>query len=76
MHEILGIAKNRVDLSKFQDVPKDLHEIVMSSDQDEFYRENMYCNYGEIGLNIKQLVDQYQVCWCSVYGHNIFMFCL
>ena len=66
VHELLGINKNRVDLSKLPDIPKDLHEIVMSSEQDEFYRNNMYSNYGEIGSSIKELVDEYQA---SIFSH-------
>eukprot|EP00731_Ephydatia_muelleri_P008714 Em0004g1052a len=32
----------------------------MSPEQDEFYRANMYLNFGDIGTNIKDLMEQYQ----------------
>jgi len=32
----------------------------MSSIHDEFYRQNMYANFGEIGVTVKSLVQQFQ----------------
>ena len=32
----------------------------MPSEQDDFYKENLYLNFGEIGMNIKSLMDEYQ----------------
>eukprot|EP00041_Stephanoeca_diplocostata_P039841 m.1637974 g.1637974 ORF g.1637974 m.1637974 type:complete len:556 (-) comp26530_c0_seq1:268-1935(-) len=60
VHERLGITNNRVDLSKVPNVGKDMKEIVLSSEQDEFYQRNMMLNFGEIGENIKSLVDEFQ----------------
>ena len=37
VHELLTINKQRVDLSKVTGVPKDLKEVVLSPEQDEFY---------------------------------------
>ena len=42
------------------EVPEDLREITMSSSSDEFYRQNMYSNFGEIGQTVKTLVQQFQ----------------
>lgn len=39
---------------------KDLKEVVLSSEQDEFFRQNMYKNFGEIGASIRTLVDEFQ----------------
>ena len=61
VHELLGIKNNRVDLSKAPGISRELHEVVMSSEQDDFYRENMYLNFGEIGANIKVLAEEFQV---------------
>ncbi|KAG5457305.1 MAG: Sec1-like protein [Olpidium bornovanus] len=36
-------------------------EVVLSADQDPFYRKNMYNNLGDLGANIKAYVDEYQV---------------
>jgi vacuolar protein sorting-associated protein 45 len=35
-------------------------EITLSSETDGFYRDNMYNNFGDISINIKDLVDHYQ----------------
>lgn len=37
VHELLAINNNRINLSGIQGVPKDLQEVVMAADQDEFY---------------------------------------
>ncbi|EDO39542.1 predicted protein [Nematostella vectensis] len=60
VHELLTIRNNRVDLSKCPDVARDLQEVVMSAEHDEFYQKNMYLNFGEIGQNIKTLMDDFQ----------------
>jgi vacuolar protein sorting-associated protein 45 len=33
---------------------------VLSQDQDPFFKKNMYLNFGDLGGNIKDYVDQYQ----------------
>jgi len=60
VHELLGIQDNRVDLTKLPKVPKDLQEVVLSSQQDAFFKSNMYENFGDLGANIKKLVDEFQ----------------
>lgn len=35
-------------------------EVVLSSEQDSFFKANMYENFGDIGMNIKRLVDEFQ----------------
>lgn len=37
VHELLSINNNRVDLSKVEGAPKDLKEVVLSLEQDDFY---------------------------------------
>lgn len=32
----------------------------MSSEQDAFFKANMYENFGDIGMNIKRMVDDFQ----------------
>lgn len=61
VHELLGIQDNRVDLTKLPKVPKDLQEVVLSSQQDTFFKANMYENFGDLGANIKKLVDEFKV---------------
>ncbi|OWR55084.1 vacuolar protein sorting-associated protein 45 [Danaus plexippus plexippus] len=60
VHELLTIDNNRVSLAGVQDAPKDLKEVVLSSEQDEFYAKNLYSNFGEIGQTMKSLMDEFQ----------------
>jgi len=60
VHELLGIRNNRIDLSKALDVRKDLSEVVLSCEQDNFFKGSMYLNYGDLGASIKDLVESYQ----------------
>lgn len=35
-------------------------EVVLSPEHDDVYRNNMYLNFGEIGSNMKQLMNEFQ----------------
>ena len=41
-------------------ISKDMREVVMSPDQDDFLKDTLYSDFGEIGMKIKNLVDQFQ----------------
>ena len=60
VHELIGIGNNRVSLANVPGLSKELQEIVLSPEHDEFYAANMYSNYGDIGNNIKNLMDEFQ----------------
>ncbi|XP_062567933.1 vacuolar protein sorting-associated protein 45-like [Saccostrea cucullata] len=60
VHELLGINNNRINLSDVPGISKDLKEVVLSAEHDEFYANNMYNNFGEIGTNIKDLMEEFQ----------------
>lgn len=60
VHELLTINNNRVNLSNVPGISKELCEVVLSAEQDAFYAKNIFMNFGEIGTNIKQLMDQFQ----------------
>ncbi|KAI0395367.1 Sec1-like protein [Xylariaceae sp. FL0594] len=60
VHQLLGIHNGRVDLSDVPDIRPELREIVLSQDQDPFFKKNMYLNFGDLGGNIKDYVEQYQ----------------
>lgn len=60
VHELLGIHHGKVDLSDAPDVRPELKEIVLSQDQDPFFKKNMYLNFGDLGDTIKDYVQQYQ----------------
>ncbi|XP_015522855.1 vacuolar protein sorting-associated protein 45 [Neodiprion lecontei] len=60
VHELLTINNNRVDLSHVNGISKELAEVVLSAEHDEFYAQNLYLNFGEIGQMIKTLMDDFQ----------------
>ncbi|KAF5004357.1 hypothetical protein FDECE_9131 [Fusarium decemcellulare] len=60
VHHLLGIQNGRVDLSDVPDVGPELKEIVLSQDQDPFFKKNMFLNFGDLGGNIKDYVGQFQ----------------
>ncbi|KAH6975895.1 glucose inhibited division protein A-domain-containing protein [Ilyonectria sp. MPI-CAGE-AT-0026] len=60
VHHLLGIQNGRVDLSGVPEAGPELKEIVLSQDQDPFFKKNMFLNFGDLGGNIKEYVGQYQ----------------
>ncbi|KAF7713465.1 Sec1 family protein [Penicillium ucsense] len=60
VHELLGIHNGRVNLRDVPDIRPELQEIVLAQDQDPFFKKNMYQNFGDLGQNIKEYVEQYQ----------------
>ncbi|KAL1895749.1 vacuolar protein sorting-associated protein 45 [Ceratocystis pirilliformis] len=60
VHHMMGIKNGRVDLSSIPDIRPELKEVVLSQDQDPFFKKNMYLNFGDLGSNIKDYVQQYQ----------------
>ncbi|XP_071732320.1 vacuolar protein sorting-associated protein 45 homolog [Rutidosis leptorrhynchoides] len=60
VHELIGIKDNKVDLGNVGKFSKDEQEVVLSSEQDAFFKANMYENFGDIGMSIKRMVDDFQ----------------
>jgi len=60
VHELIGINNNRVSLAGAPKVPKELEQIVLSAEQDPFFRENMNLNYGDLAENVKGLLEAFQ----------------
>ncbi|KAI8975455.1 Sec1-like protein [Mycotypha africana] len=60
VHELIGIQHGRVDMSNVPEVRNEMKEIVLSPDQDPFFKKSMYLNLGDLGATIKQYVDEYQ----------------
>lgn len=54
IHELVGIKDHRVKLACDKD------EIVINPEDDEFFRNNMYENYGEIGNNLNTIVEEFK----------------
>jgi vacuolar protein sorting-associated protein 45 len=62
VHELIGLVDNRVDLTKAAG-PKasaEQQQLVLSGEQDAFFKANMYENFGDLGANIKKMVDEFQ----------------
>lgn len=60
IHELIGIRQNKVNLARVPNIREEMREIMLSREHDEFYRQNQFSNYGEIGQSIKHLVEEYQ----------------
>lgn len=60
VHELITISNNRVDLRNVPGIREELKEVVLSPESDAFYKANMYNNFGDLGVNVKALVDEYQ----------------
>eukprot|EP01100_Stratorugosa_tubuloviscum_P003191 TRINITY_DN1758_c0_g1_i1.p1 TRINITY_DN1758_c0_g1~~TRINITY_DN1758_c0_g1_i1.p1 ORF type:complete len:576 (-),score=244.13 TRINITY_DN1758_c0_g1_i1:114-1841(-) len=60
VHELIGIVNCRVNMRHIPGVRKELEEIILSFEQDKFYAENMFSNFGELAINVKKLVDDFQ----------------
>jgi hypothetical protein len=57
VHELIGIAFNRVDLRHVPGVKPEFAEAVLSARQDPFFRANMHANFGDLGMAVKEMVD-------------------
>lgn len=60
VHEIFRMKSNIVNLKDVPGISKELEEIILSAEYDEFYENNMYSNYGEICVKIKELMEDFQ----------------
>ncbi len=60
VHQLFGIKNGRVDLSSVPNVNPELKEIVLSQDQDPFFKKSMYLNFGDLGSSVKDYVEQFQ----------------
>eukprot|EP00878_Enallax_costatus_P028747 GHUV01031087.1.p1 GENE.GHUV01031087.1~~GHUV01031087.1.p1 ORF type:complete len:544 (+),score=165.71 GHUV01031087.1:624-2255(+) len=58
IHELVGIKDNTVVLTSTK-VPEQQREVVIDTASDDFYKKNLYNNYGEVGLSVKDLVDKF-----------------
>ncbi|CCH57986.1 hypothetical protein TBLA_0A01850 [Henningerozyma blattae CBS 6284] len=60
IHEYIGVKRNIVDLSKVDNIDKDLQKVTLSAKQDPFFHDTMYLNFGELGDKVKQYVINYK----------------
>ena len=59
-HELIGLDKNRMDLSRSPGVKKEFEEVVMSCSQDKFFEDNLVSNFGDLAINIEKYVTKFQ----------------
>lgn len=60
VHELIGVDFNRVDLHSVPGIKKENADVVLSAQQDHFYKTNLYANFGDMGMAVKGLVDEFQ----------------
>lgn len=60
LHELLSIDNNRIDMSNVPGIRRELREIVMSATQDKFFEEHRLSNFGDLGMSIKEYVEDFQ----------------
>lgn len=62
VHELLGIHNNRIDMSQAGAMrdSKDIKELVLNSEQDAFFRHNMFSTYYDVATRVQKLVAEYQ----------------
>ena len=52
VHELVGIKDNRVDLKHVEHLSEEMKEVVISSEDDHFYRRVMHSNFGDLSGEI------------------------
>ncbi len=52
VHELMGIKDNRVDLKHVDKLSDEMKEVVLSSEDDHFFRKVMHSNFGDLSLEI------------------------
>lgn len=60
VHELIGLNNNRVKLKGAPNISKDLEEVVLSSTQDAFFAKMKHSHMGDLGVAVKNLMDDYQ----------------
>ena len=59
VHELIGINNNRVDLKHLQHLSDEMKEVVLSSDDDSFFYDIMFNDYGSVANSIHGLVQKF-----------------
>ncbi|GMH43449.1 hypothetical protein BSKO_11371 [Bryopsis sp. KO-2023] len=60
VHELVGVEDNKVKLDKQKNIPKEFREVVFSALHDDFFRQHMYSNYGDLALAVKEMVETFK----------------
>ena len=59
VHELIGLDANRLKLPSGAGVKQELREVVLSSAQDDFFRQHRWANYGDLAVAVKGLLSAY-----------------
>jgi len=59
VHEHIGLHNGRVDMTGAAEVHDDMKEIILSEAEDDFYRKAIYYNFGDLGAEIKKLMEKF-----------------
>lgn len=59
IHELLGIKNNRVDLRHLSHLSEEMKEVVLSCDEDRFFKQIMFSNFGDVANAIHNMVQQF-----------------
>jgi len=62
IHELLGMQDGRMTLryTRQSDLGPDGREIVLDPQTDDFFARHAFSNYGDVGMDVKALLDTYQ----------------
>lgn len=61
VHELLGLNNSRVTLKGAPNINQpELEEVVLNAQQDDFFRQHLNSNFGELGEAIQVLLQNYQ----------------
>ncbi|KAJ1935666.1 vacuolar protein sorting-associated protein 45, partial [Linderina pennispora] len=60
LNDLIGVKNGRVDLSYVPGIRPELREVTLSQDQDGFFKQSQYLNFGDLGASIKEYVETYQ----------------
>lgn len=63
VHELIGIGNdsNMVDLSHVNNVSKELQKVIMNPNEDKFYSQSMFLNFGDLSTKLKDYVEEYKL---------------
>lgn len=59
IHELLGINNNEVDMSRVPNIKDEMKTIVLTTEHDDFYRDHIMDNFGDLGSAVKELTQKY-----------------
>jgi vacuolar protein sorting-associated protein 45 len=58
LHEVLGMNDNRISTKKTPASGDKKSEYNLNVNEDEFYRDNLFANYGEVATNVKKFLEK------------------